>query len=272
MIMTGIQIRDFQDMVWSYYAQHARTDLPWRQPEVNGRFNPYKILVSELMLQQTQVARVMPKYHAFVSKFPTVEALAGVELAAVLQMWQGLGYNRRAKYLWQSAQVISQLQHFPDSLAELVQLPGVGKNTAGAILAYAYNQPTVFIETNIRTIMIYHFFADAENVADSSIADCVTQTLDHENPREYYWALMDYGSYLKAIHGNASWRSKHFVKQTAFTGSKRQIRGAVIRALTNGPQTFTELSESITDDRLLAVLADLIAESLIQESDNLYHL
>ena len=266
------QIAAFQETLWAYYAKHARNELPWRQPESDGQFDSYKILVSELMLQQTQVGRVVPKFHAFIATFPTVKTLASVGLGSVLQTWQGLGYNRRAKYLWQSAQAITKLGRFPDTLTELVGLPGVGKNTAGAILAYAHNQPIVFIETNIRTVMIHHFFADIEEVDDSSIANCINQTLDHENPREWYWALMDYGSYLKNTAGNASRRSKHYGKQSVFTGSKRQIRGAVIRTLTVGPHTLSELEHLIADDRLGAVLADLIAEGLILEENNKYHL
>lgn len=272
MTETPSQVREFIDTVWEYYAQYARNDLPWRQVEAAGQFDPYKILVSELMLQQTQVGRVIPKFHAFISTFPTIETLASAELGVVLQAWQGLGYNRRAKYLWQSARAISQLGQFPNALKDLIQLPGIGKNTAGAILAYAHNQPVIFIETNIRTVMIHHFFADAEEVTDSSIIECVEQTLDNENPREWYWALMDYGSYLKTVHGNASRRSKHFVRQAAFVGSKRQIRGAVIRVLTDGPQTFAQLAGLITDDRLGAVLTDLINEGLIQQENDQYHL
>lgn len=238
----------------------------------DGQFDPYKIMVSELMLQQTQVARVIPKYHAFLAEFPTISVLAQAELGAVLRAWQGLGYNRRAKYLWLAAQQIDELGHFPETLAELVQLPGIGKNTAGAILAYAYNQPIVFIETNIRTVIIHHFFADAEDITDGSVAECVMQTLDRENPREWYWALMDYGSFLKIEYGNASRRSKHFVKQSTFAGSKRQVRGAVIRALTDRPHSLKELTNVIPDERLSAVLIDLTVEGLIQQENNLYHL
>lgn len=266
------QIASFQETLWGYYAQHARDELPWRRPDANGQFDPYIILVSELMLQQTQVSRVIPKFNSFITAFPTIKSLADAKLSNVLRLWQGLGYNRRAKYLWLSAQVIHQLGQFPDSLSELIKLPGVGKNTAGAILAYAYNQPVIFIETNIRTVMLHHFFSDAENVADSLVAECVEQTLDRENPREYYWALMDYGSYLKSALGNASKRSKHYVKQSAFVGSKRQIRGAVIRELTNGSRRFDELLDLIADERLDIVLAELVSEGLIQNSKGRYHL
>lgn len=272
MVLTPDQIAVFQEVLWGYYAQHSRDELPWRHPELDGHYDPYKILVSELMLQQTQVSRVIPKFNAFMAAFPTVESLASVQLAGVLQQWQGLGYNRRAKYLWLSAQAIRQTGRFPDSLPELIKLPGVGKNTAGAILAYAYNQPVIFIETNIRTVIIHHFFTDTDEVADDLVAKCVEQTLDHENPREYYWALMDYGSHLKSTFGNASKRSKHYIKQSAFLGSKRQIRGAVIRELTNGPRDFGELSDQIADERLTTVIADLVSEGLIRSNNKRYHL
>ena len=129
-------------------------DMPWRQDT-----RPYYVLVSELMLQQTQVDRVIPKFLAFITQFPDEKVLAGALLADVLKQWQGLGYNRRAKFLYESAKAVVVLGAFPDDEAGLLKLPGVGKNTAGAILAYAYNQPGLFIETNIRAVYIHHFFA-----------------------------------------------------------------------------------------------------------------
>ncbi|HET9174252.1 MAG TPA: hypothetical protein VFN56_03145, partial [Candidatus Saccharimonadales bacterium] len=145
-------ITEFRAVVWRHYEAHGRHDLPWRQPNAAGRFDPYAITVSECMLQQTQVSRVLGKYQEFLAQFPTVAALANADLGAVLRVWSGLGYNRRAKFLWQTAQLVlsSSSQQFPRSLPELVALPGIGANTAGAILAYAFNEPAVFVETNIR--------------------------------------------------------------------------------------------------------------------------
>lgn len=264
----------FNELLWDFYAQNGRLLLPWRQPEADGSFNPYKILVSELMLQQTQVARVTPKFNEFLMKFPTVDTLAQAPLSDVLKVWSGLGYNRRAKFLWQAAQRIQDQGGgiFPTSLEALVLLPGVGPNTAGAIMAYAYNQPVVFIETNIRTVYIHHFFADQTDVPDKAIRELVAATLDHEHPREFYWALMDYGTHLKQTIGNASRHSKSYSKQSKFEGSRRQVRGQVLRTLAQGAMTTPELAADIADERLEAVLQDLLKEGLIQQRDGYWHL
>lgn len=264
----------FNEILWAYYAAHGRHDLPWRQPESDGTFDPYKILVSELMLQQTQVKRVIPKFHEFLMKFPTSARLAAAPLADVITLWSGLGYNRRAKFLWQAAQMIEQdfNGHFPTSVSDLVKLPGVGKNTAGAIATYAFNQPAVFIETNVRTVYIYHFFKDQSDIPDAAIHELLQATLDTERPREFYWALMDYGSYLKQTVGNVSRYSKGYVKQSTFEGSRRQVRGQVLRALADGSMTEQELAKSISDDRLSAVLRDLAAEQLIVHREGRYDL
>lgn len=257
----------FQEAVWQYYAGHAREALPWRVPEPDGSFDPYKILVSELMLQQTQVARVISKYHEFLSKFPDIRTLAAAPLGDVLRVWQGLGYNRRAKFLWLAAQHVAA-HGWPE---DLTVLPGVGANTAGAIQAYAYDRAVIFVETNIRTVYIYHFTRDGENVPDSFIRDLVAQTLDYEHPREWYWALMDYGSYLKTqVRNNA--QSTHYRKQPAFHGSRRQVRGAVLRELSSRPQNLAELRLRVADDRLDEVLSALEAEGLITKSTGVFRL
>lgn len=265
---------EFNEQLWHYYAKAGRHDLPWRRAEADGSFDPYKIMVSELMLQQTQVVRVLPKYQAFLQQFPSTEALANAELKDVLIAWSGLGYNRRAKFLWQAAQKVSRSFHgnFPSVVSELVELPGVGKNTAGAIMAYAFNQPVVFLETNIRTVYIHHFFHDQIDIPDAAISELVEQTLDHENPREFYWALMDYGSFLKQTVGNVSRFAKGYTKQSQFQGSRRQIRGQVLRLLAEEPKNLAQLTEIINDDRLAEVLSDLVSEGLIAQSAQIYHL
>ncbi|HEY1063953.1 MAG TPA: hypothetical protein VGE30_01510 [Candidatus Saccharimonadales bacterium] len=256
----------FNERIWDFYAKHGRHDLPWRLPEQDGRFDQYKILVSELMLQQTQVARVIPKFQAFLQRFPTPESLAGASLAEVLTLWSGLGYNRRAKFLWQAAQMIeADFQGtFPTSVEELTKLPGVGKNTAGAIAAYAFNQPALFIETNVRTVYIHHFFADQTDIVDGDIHSMLEATLDHENPREFYWAIMDYGTHLKQTVGNLGRHSKHYTKQSKFEGSRRQVRGQVLRELAADGKTDTELAAAIPDERLSEVLRALRGEQLIR--------
>lgn len=256
------------EVVWDYYNRKGRHDLPWRQPEADGSFDAYKIFVSEIMLQQTQVSRVIPKFLEFITAFPTVFALAAAEQGDVLRAWSGLGYNRRARYLHQAAQTV--VSHyagkFPADQKQLVTLPGVGINTAGAILAYAYNLPAIFIETNIRTAFIHHYFAERTDVTDAEIVMRVAETLDREHSREWYWALMDYGSHLKQEIGNLNKLSKTYAKQSAFHGSKRQIRGRVLKLLGAGPLAYKELETEITDERLPLVIQDLLSEGLINET------
>lgn len=264
----------FKQPIWDYYHAHGRHDLPWRLPDANGNFDPYKIMVSEVMLQQTQVSRVIPKFQVFITKFPDPQALAAASLGEVLACWSGLGYNRRAKFLWQAAQAVAQ-DHggkLPSEREQLIKLPGIGVNTAGAILAYAFDRPVVFIETNIRTVFIHHLFTDGEQVADAAIAELITATLPPAQTREWYWALMDYGTHLKQTVGNASRRSKVFAKQSKFEGSRRQVRGKALKLLNNGSQTETQLQAQVSDERLNEVLQALIVEGLVAKTDHGYRL
>lgn len=265
------QKANFLEVLWRHYDRAGRDGLPWRTAEPDGTFDPYKVLVSELMLQQTQVQRVVPKYTAFLERFPTAQSLAAADLGDVLTAWQGLGYNRRAKYLWQAARVIMERGDFPATLEGLVLLPGVGLNTAGAVLAYAYNEPVVFVETNIRTVYIHHFFSDIEAVDDRHIRALLDQTLDRERPREFYWALMDYGSWLKTQVRNNP-QSKHYAKQPVFNGSRRQVRGQVIRELSTQGCTLEQLQQIVQDERLQSVLLDLEREGMIRTERGKYRL
>ena len=266
--------------MWGYYDEHGRHDLPWRQPGADGHFDPYRIMVSEVMLQQTQAARVIPKYLEFLRLFPNVRTLASATLGDVLVAWQGLGYNRRAKYLWQAAQkIVSDYGgHFPLTQDELVSLPGIGSNTAGAIVSYAHNQPTLFVETNIRTVYIHHFFHDqSSGVADKAILELVRQTLPDSRQgrpayRDWYWALMDYGVHLKRTVGNKSRASSSYSRQSPFQGSRRQVRGAVIRELGKRPLAYVDLQQYVTDSRLAEVLLDLTDEGLVTQDTNGYRL
>lgn len=264
----------FLQTVREYYAAHGRHDLPWRVPEADGSFDPYRILVSELMLQQTQVPRVMPKFREFILRYPTFHALADAPLGDVLIAWQGLGYNRRAKFLWQASRIIVG-EHggvLPRDQVALEKLPGIGHNTAGAILAYAYNLPTVFIETNIRTVYIHHFFKDRLGVGDAEILPLVEATLDQANPREFYWQLMDYGTFLKQTVGNLSRASKSYAKQSRFHGSLRQLRGKALRQLVHGWQSREVLLQALADERAEDVLAALLNEGMIEQTNGGYRL
>ena len=267
------QIHAFHETLWDQYARFGR-DLPWRQPDQAGRYDPYKIVVSELMLQQTQVPRVIPKYQQFLDALPTTASLAAVPLSLVLTLWSGLGYNRRAQYLQQAARTVTERYDgiWPSAAEELVRLPGIGPNTAGAIAAYAFNRPSLFVETNVRTVYIYHFLRDAGTVHDRLVLELLAATLDRQNPREFYWALMDYGSHLKSTVGNLNRVSSSYNRQTAFPGSRRQLRGQVIRLLTLKAYTVRDLRLTITDERLPDVLADLSREGMIIQRRGRYQL
>lgn len=263
-----VDTKIFHAKIWEYYRQNKRA-LPWRE-----HTDPYPILISEIMLQQTQVERVIPKFNSFIEQFPTIGALAKAPLSEVLRTWSGLGYNRRAKYLLQTARMVVTRHggNLPQNRSELTKLPGIGANTAGAILAYAYNEPVVFIETNIRSVYLHEFYHGVTDVADSELMPLIERTLDIKNPREWYWALMDYGSYIKKMYPNPSRASKHHVKQGAFEGSKRQIRGRIIKLLLEGPIEYAQLKKQIVDIRLEQVIIDLIAEKLIIKSGSVISL
>lgn len=234
----------FKHTVWSYYRAHGRTGLPWRRKSVT----PYEILVSEVMLQQTQVDRVVPKFNAFIKQFPNFASLARAKQSTVLRLWQGLGYNRRALNLKRAAETVLKEHHgrLPRDEDSLRALPGIGPYIAGAVRAFAFNIPGTFIETNIRTVFLHHFFGDTKNVHDDEIIPLITKTLDTKQPREWYAALMDYGTHLKKTLPNPSRKSKHHTRQSKFEGSYRQKRGKVLKILSeNSTQTTTQITRHL---------------------------
>lgn len=267
-ILTTKEIKAFQGQIYGYYRRHGR-DLPWRRTT-----NPYHIVVSEIMLQQTQVERVYSKYLEFIHAFPDFESLAGASQKDVLALWQGLGYNRRALALKRLAENIVSMHGgaLPQDVNALNSLPGIGKTTAGEILAFAFNTPTVFIETNIRRVFIHEFFDGEEDVKDIEILPLVEATVDGENPREWYWALMDYGSMLKKNVENPNRRSAHYTRQTPFEGSDRRIRGLVVKRLLNHMPLSAEILVEETGvglDHLKRILAGLVNEGFICEDKGL---
>lgn len=269
-MVTAALSHEFRKSVLDYYTKYGRHELPWRTTT-----DPYAILVSELMLQQTQVARVEPKYKLFLETFPDVESLAKAPLSTVLQLWQGLGYNRRAKYLQETAKIIAASGgYFFRDRSRLMALPGIGTYTSGAILAFAYDVPVVMIETNIRTVFIHHFFADQDEVSDAEILELVAATLPKKDIRHWYYALMDYGSYLKKTRGGMNSRSRHYKKQAKFSGSSRQLRGIIIRLLSTGPKTVGELlpAQAFTEMEVQMQLEKLLREGLIVHEDSKYAL
>ena len=252
-----------QGEVYSNYRQQRRT-FPWRHTA-----NPYHILVSEFMLQQTQTKRVMGKYEEFIAWFPDLATLASANLQSVLRAWQGLGYNRRAVSLKETAvRVIEEHDgRLPDDLDELMRLPGIGRSTAGAILAFAYGIPVPFIETNIRRVFIHFFFSEREDVKDSEILPLVEQTLDRENPRDWYYALMDYGAMLKTKLPNPNRKSAHYTRQAPFEGSNRQIRGKILKLLlSSGSLHENELIGKLNGDpsRLRTILREMVRDGFVR--------
>ncbi|MBP7768482.1 A/G-specific adenine glycosylase [Candidatus Woesebacteria bacterium] len=262
----------FQAYLFSWYRQYGRHTLPWRETT-----DPYHILVSELMLQQTQVERVLPKFIAFINRFPTTKVLAEASLRDVLILWQGLGYNRRAKYLHKCAQILEERYAgiFPKEYETLMELPGIGAYTASALLAFAYNQPVVLIETNVRAVFLYHFFPIETGITDKEILKKVAETVPEENSREWYWALMDYGSYLKKIFPNPSRRATAHTKQSTFSGSLRQVRGEIIKILTQHEKISTEEVHSqlqSNKSHYAQALEQLLSEELILEDSGILSL
>jgi len=226
--------KEFKKKIFGFYKKNGRV-LPWRKTR-----NSYKILVSEIMLQQTQVSRVLPKYQAFIKQYPDIGALAKASKKDVISIWSGLGYNRRALYLHSIACIVLEKYsgRIPKDPKILSALPGIGENTAGAIYCFSQNKPILFIETNIRSVFLHEWFPKKKKVHDKEIIPLIEKTLDTKNSREWYYALMDYGAYLKKNHKNPSRKSAHHIKQIPFEKSNRYIRGNILKILLSG-KTFS---------------------------------
>ena len=262
---------DFISLVTTYYQTNKRI-LPWRETII-----PYHVVLSEIMLQQTQVSRVLLKFPAFIKRFPTFVSLYKASLTDILQEWQGMGYNRRGKYLKDIATIIhtKYKEIVPEEPELLDELPGIGSATASAIVTYIYNKPTIFIETNIRRVFIHHFFHDNQEVDDRDIMPLIDKTLDRDNPRDWYYALMDYGTYLMKIVDNPNKRSKQYVKQSKFEGSVRQVRGAILALLLKekavSKATFYTLL-AYEKEKCNIAIDDLLKEGLVHETKGEYRI
>lgn len=255
--------------------------LPWRNID-----NPYHVLVSEVMLQQTQVGRVEKYWTRFIGLFPSLDALASAETSLVLEQWQGLGYNRRALALKKTAEICSASYdgELPQTLDKLLAMPGIGQATAAGVMSFAYNEPSVYLETNVRTVFIHELFSDCESVSDSQIVPLVEATCPQHNPRAWYYALLDYGSFLKREFANPSRKSAHHSRQSKFEGSRRQKRAEMLRVVLAEPgirtaNLYDRLDEFEREsgrepeerDVLEQVLSDLLKEGFFrQEGDKLY--
>ena len=262
------KISDFKKVIWSYYQQNGRA-FDWRHVE-----DPYKVVVSEIMLQQTQTARVAIKFPEFISLFPDFNSLANASLKDVLLAWQGMGYNRRGKYLHEIAKkVVNECGGvLPDCPKTLVTFPGIGPNTAGSIVAFAYNKPTIFIETNIRSVFLTFFFTGQSEIHDKQLMTYIEAAVDHESPRDWYYALMDYGVMLKKQLPNPSRKSVHHTVQSKFEGSDRQIRGMILKLLTKNQLHKSELFILVPREaeRIEKAIAQLLQENMIQQDNEFF--
>ncbi len=264
-------ISSFQQTVWQFYIINKR-HFVWR-----SIISPYRVVVSEIMLQQTQTFRVVQKFEEFVTAFPCFKSLAQSQFKDVLRVWQGLGYNRRAQALHNIAKIVDDQYngYLPTSPEILIRFPGIGPNTAGSICAFAFNAPTIFIETNIRAVFLHSFFQDKESVDDKEIIPLIEQTIDKHNPRDWYYALMDYGVMLKKNHANPSRKSKHHVVQSTFEGSDRQIRSLILKKLlkqeTMKLEQFFELIDR-DPERIKRIIKQMCKEQILKNYDGGYQI
>jgi len=260
-------IKPFQNIIYSYFKQYGR-DFPFRD-----EISPYNVVISEMMLQQTQTNRVVEKFQQFIQKFPDFQSLASASLNDVLKVWQGLGYNRRAMALKKIAEkVVTEFDGIlPADVEILKTFPQIGHNTASSIVAFAFNMPTFFIEVNIRRVYTYFFFPGTSSIEDSVIMPIVRKTLDRSNVRKWYYALMDFGVMLKKTHPELNKRSAHYRKQSKFKGSSREIRGKILKLLiTSSNLTEVEISKELEIDskKLKEIMNLLIKEGFIKQEGN----
>lgn len=245
-------------------------DLPWR----NTR-DPYGIWISEVMLQQTQVPRVLARWGAWLDRFPSVQALAQAPVADVLEEWQGMGYNRRALALKGAAEaIVAEYDgEIPQDTRRLCALPGIGPATAQGIRSFAFDLPGVYLETNVRTVFLHHFFPDVPGVPDRELVPLIQAACpagedaagdlfaiaqdENDTPRSWYYALLDYGAHLKKTVPNPSRRSSSYTRQSAFEGSRRQKRAHIVRMLLDASKCggllgIDEIAAGVNDMELKA--------------------
>ena len=270
---------EFTALVWERGAELYR-ELPWR-----GVDDPYAVLVSEVMLQQTQVKRVLRFWPQWLELFPTVDALAAADTAAVLEAWQGLGYNRRALALKRACERCAaerggELPRTPD---ELEELPGIGPATAAGVVAFAYQKPAVYLETNVRSVFLHELFPEREAVPDRELLPLVADTCPDDDPRGWYYALLDYGAHLKSQVANPSRRSAHHARQSAFEGSHRQKRSFLLKQVLAAPEGISRGDlhfalndaeraagrDAVSGEAFEVLLDELVAEGFFHSDDDL---
>lgn len=263
---SSVELEVFRDIILTRYQEQGRV-FPWRETS-----DPYHILLSEMMLQQTQTERVLPKYLEFLERWPDLVALDSAPLLEILASWKGLGYNRRALALKRIAAIC--VEHggtLPDDEKQLRELPMVGPATAAAVLAFAYHRPSLYLETNIRRVLIHFFFADCTSVHDRDLYTILERAIDLPDcdPKVWYYALMDYGVYLKGVIRNPNRRSAHYSRQSSFENSNRQIRGQLLNVLTeSGSMRQSRLYQTLRfpEERIDLCLAALEQEGFIARS------
>ena len=260
------KIVKFRRKVFTFFKNHGR-DLPWRMTE-----DPYKILLSELMLQQTQVSRVITYYTSWVQRWPTIQLLATASRHEVLQAWMGLGYNTRAIRLQKAAQII--VKEFQGDVITAMNnykaIPGVGRYTSQAVLIFAANADLATVDTNIRRIFI-HEFSLPETVSEKTIWGLAQRCLPKGRSRDWHNALMDYG----ALHLTARKTGiPPKTKQPRFEESDRQLRGRIIRLLLQKDQGFAQIKKlfEVDEPRLQIILDKLAHEGIISRKNDRYHL
>jgi A/G-specific adenine glycosylase len=264
-----LNIDKFRKTVYSYFEAHGRS-FPWRED-----LNPWGIVVSEFMLQQTQTSRVIHYWKHWMERWPSPAALARENLETALKEWSGLGYNRRCRFLLECARAIAEKPGgmVPQSPEELLKLPGIGHYTAGAIACFAYNHPSVFIETNIRSAALHFFFPAKTGIKDEELYPILQKSLDPENPRIWYWALMDYGAGVKKKEANPGRRSAGYVRQSPFEDSFRKLRGQLVRTLAaEGPAGTPELKSrtGLEEEEIYRVLGALEKDGMVAEKEGIY--
>lgn len=252
------KVKRFQDEILTWYNEHKR-DLPWRHTR-----DPYRILLSEIMAQQTQISRVIPKYEAWLEQFPTIHHLANSSVSEVLTYWHGLGYNRRALNLKRSAEKIVREYDgvFPKTEKELLELPGIGRYTARAILCFAFDEQITVVDTNVRKVILTQFFksdnskiqtlqcsdtvnhnSEKSKIDEKIIEEMAEQLLPMGKAYDWNQALMDYSSAVLK-------KEKIPVqKQSKYIGSHRYYRSKVLKVLLEKKKVkIDEIGELIKND------------------------
>ena len=265
-------IRVFQNRIFSWWARNKR-DLPWRHTH-----DPYTILVSEVMLQQTQVSRVIAKYEEFLYFFPDVYTLSHATAAKVLRVWRGMGYNRRALYLRKAAKMVVEKWkgEFSESERQLSTLPGVGTYTARALLVFAFKKQIWAVDTNIRKI-ITHFFFKGKPQKESVIDDVAQQLVPENKSWEWHQALMDYAALrlrdVKRPFAQGKF-SKKLRRSIPFRETNRFYRGRIVDRLRGGQVGEKKLLKELvgtyhkSEDLFQTILVGLERDGLIARTKN----